>query len=251
MASYQGGGGSASEADDETGTIEMSQDDIFVSQVSTANRFDGFQARVGNFQSDHEWQVKAKKKRKRHETGSVDIEEFSKMSTDEKLLALFSKLSVMEGKQNCLHAVMSPAQEKIEVVENCVNIHARKIKMLSYRSIDLEARSRRNNLIFRGLADMPSENCAELIADFLELELELIITSSQIARAHRLGSLMRARSRYAVTRRPVIVAFKDYTLTETIMNAASKLSGSGFRIERDYPMEIAEARQRLWPMLKS
>ena len=39
----------------------------------------------------------AKKKRKRHETGSVDIEEFSKMSTDEKLLALFSKLSVMEG----------------------------------------------------------------------------------------------------------------------------------------------------------
>ena len=57
MASYQGGGGSASEADDETGTIEMSQDDIFVSQVSTANRFDGFQARVGNFQSDHEWQV--------------------------------------------------------------------------------------------------------------------------------------------------------------------------------------------------
>ena len=146
---------------------------------------------------------------------------------------------------------MSPAQEKIEVVENCGNIHARKIKMLSYRSIDLDARSRRNNLIFRGLADMPSENCAELIADFLELELEMIITSSQIARAHRLGSLMRASSRYAVTRRPVIVAFKDYTLTETIMNAASKLSGSGFRIERDYPMEIAEARQRLWPMLKA
>ena len=35
------------------------------------------------------------------------------------------------------------------------------------------------------------------------------------------------------------------------MNAASKLRGTGYRVERDYPMEIAEARQRLWPMLKA
>ena len=197
MASYQGEGGSASEVDGENGTIEMSQDDIFVSQISTANRFNGFQARVGNFQADQDWQVKMKK-RKRHETGSVDIEEFCKMSTDEKLLALFTKLSVVEGKQNCLHTLMSPAQEKIKVVENCVNIHARKLKMLSYRSIDLEARSRRNNLIFRGLADVNPENCAELVVDFLEVELELIVTSDQIARAHRLGSLRRAKANYAV-----------------------------------------------------
>ena len=250
MASNKGAWGGASGTEDEEGTVEMSQDEIFRSQVSTSNRFSGFQARVGNQQPDSDWQVKMKK-RKRHETGSVDIEEFSKMNMDERMLVLFSKLSIVEGKTNYLHAVMPPAQERIDVVENCVNIHARKLKMLAYRSIDLEARSRRNNLIFRGLADMPSENSAELIVDFLEVELDLIINTDQIARAHRLGSLMKAKRRYAVTRRPVIVAFKDYTLTETIMNASSRLKGSGFRVERDYPREIAEARQRLWPILKA
>ena len=135
--------------EDENGTVELSQDETLSSEFFSANKFNAFQPRVGNRQPDEDWQLHLRK-RKRHETGSVDIETFSKMNTDEKPLALFSKLSVMEGKQNCLHAVMSPTQEKVEVVENCVNIHARKPKMLAYRSIDLEARSHRNNLIFRG-----------------------------------------------------------------------------------------------------
>ena len=68
---------------------------------------------------------------------------------------LFNKRSLVEGKQNSLNAVLSPVHEKVDVLENCVNIHSKKIKMLSYRSLDLEARShRRNNLVFRGLADI-------------------------------------------------------------------------------------------------
>ncbi|MCG8044773.1 MAG: hypothetical protein N0E48_03665, partial [Candidatus Thiodiazotropha endolucinida] len=46
-------------------------------------------------------------------------------------------------------------------------------------------------------------------------------------------------------------AFKDYTLTETILNQAKCLQGKGFRVEKDFPVEIAEARKRLWPKLKS
>ena len=198
MANYDGTGGCASGMEDENETVELSQDETFSSEFFSANRFNAFQPRVGNRQPDEDWQLHLRK-RKRHETGSVDIETFSKMNTDEKLLALFSKLSVMEGKQNCLHAVMSPTQEKVEVVENCVNIHARKLKMFAYRSIDLEARSRRNNWIFSGVADIPSENCAELIVDFLENEMELLVTTDQIARAHRLGSLARARAKFAPT----------------------------------------------------
>ena len=51
--------------------------------------------------------------------------------------------------------------------------------------------------------------------------------------------------------RPIIVAFKDYTLTETIIKTSNSLKGSGFRVERDYPSEIVEARQRFWPILKA
>ena len=39
-------------------------------------------------------------KRKRRETGSVDFSNFEKMSTDQKLFAMFEKLSVIESSQN-------------------------------------------------------------------------------------------------------------------------------------------------------
>ena len=192
-----------------------------------------------------------KRKRKRNETGSVDLETFCKMSSDEKLIALFTKLSTVESKQNNLSSVMSPVYDKVDILEDCVNIHARKLKMLSYRSLDLEARSRRNNLIFRGLADCQNENCAALIVDFLMEEMQLEISESHIARAHRLGSLRKSRSRYEVTRRPIIVAFKDYSMTQTILNEAKRLQGKGYRVERDFPVEIAEARRSLWAKLKT
>ena len=107
-------------------------------------RYNGFQQRVGNPNVNNEWQTQ-RRKRGRH-----DAELFSKMGTDEKLLDLFNKLTMVEGKQNSLNTVLSPVHEKIDVLENCVNIHSKKVKMLLYMSLDLEARSHRNNLVFQG-----------------------------------------------------------------------------------------------------
>lgn len=123
---------------------------------------------------------------------------FKQMGTDEKLLVLFNKLSIVECKQNSFNAVMSPVHDKVEIVENCVNIHVRKIQMLAYRSLDLEARSRRNNLVFRGLTDCQSENCKELVIGFIKDELGLDMSVEQIARA-RLRSLGRAKAKCQVT----------------------------------------------------
>ena len=106
--------------------------------------------------NNNEWET-LKRKRKRRDTNSVGAEAFSQMKTDENLLVLFNKLSLVEVKQNSLNAVLSPDYEKIDVLENCVNIHAKQVKMLSYRSLDQEARCRRNNLVLRGLADIHSE----------------------------------------------------------------------------------------------
>lgn len=229
-------------------TMEGSQDEKLESDFSSVNRYSVFQPRVGNPQTDEEWRTYLRK-RKRHDTGSVDIETFSKMNTDDKMLALFSKLSIVEDKQNRM--VMSPVHEKVDVLENCVNIQSRKLKMLAYRSLDLEARSRRNNLVFRGLADCVSEKCKDVIVDFIANEMRLDISPDQMARAHRMGSLARSRQRYAVTRRPIIAAFKDYSLTEVIMQSAKTLKGTIFRVERDFPTEIVEARRRLWPRFKA
>ena len=243
--------GGSGEAEEMQGA---SQDDIFHSQFCSDNRFQSFAEGVGYptnvSDSDTEWR-KQSRKRKRNETGSVDLDAFTKMSPDEKLIALFTKLMTMEDKQNILRSVMSPVHEKVDILEDCVNIHERKIKMLSYRSLDLEARSRRNNLIFRGLADVAGENCTDIIVDFLSEEMAMEISPIVIARAHRLGSLQRFRSRQHVSRRPIIVAFKDYSLTEQIMTNARRLRGTNFRVEKDFPAEIAEARKNLWPKLKA
>ena len=63
-------------------------------------------------------------------------------------------------------------------MEKCVNIQNQKLKMLTYRSIDLEARSRRNNLVFKGLADCNYENCKDVIVDFLSGELKIDISQA-------------------------------------------------------------------------
>lgn len=245
--------GAAGGSDETVMMQQASQDDIFQSQYFTGNRFQTLSEGVGYTMngggSDVDWREQ-RRKRKRYETGSVDLETFCKMSSDEKLIALFTKLSTVESKQNNLSSVMSPVYEKVDILEDCVNIHARKLKMLSYRSLDLEARSRRNNLIFRGLADVPGEKCAGMIIDFLMEEMQVEISQSDIVRAHRLGSLRRSRNMYQVTRRPIIVAFKDYSLTERIMANAKYLRGSTFRVEKDFPTEIAQARKNLWSKLK-
>lgn len=146
---------------------EASQDELFQFQFFSDNRFGGFQARVGKpADVEKEWREQ-RRKRKSQATGSVDIDTFSRMSMDDKLLVLFDKLLVVEDKQSNLNRVMSPIHEKVENLVHSVNTHSRKLKMLGYRSLDLEARSRRYDLIFRSLADCNSENCTELIISFL------------------------------------------------------------------------------------
>ena len=124
--------------------------------------------------------------------------------------------------------------------------HSSMIKLLNYRSLDLEARSRRKNLLFKGLCENASEDCISIIRDFIYTELDLDSDAMCIDRAHRIGK----RGMRGISRRPIIVAFRDFQDTECIMNNASKLRGSRFGIDRDYPAEISSARKLLWNRLK-
>ena len=72
-----------------------------------------------------------------------------------------------------------------------------------------------------------------------------------VQRVHRLGSMVKARRTSQTPRRPIIAAFRDYRDTEYIMQNATKLFGSRYGIDRDYPKEIAMARKRLWEHQKS
>lgn len=170
---------------------------------------------------------------------SKELSNFENMSTDDKLNALFKKLTTTEVKIDSIYCSNFP--------ETVIQSNLKRIKLLEYKSIDIEARSRRRNLIFRGIdGDEPNENCFEKVRDIIFNKL-CIEDDMYLERAHRLGPRnIGHRNRP----RPVIVAFRDYYDTELILEKAFRLKGSNNAVSRDYPQEISSARKSLWGQFK-
>ncbi|MCG8048927.1 MAG: hypothetical protein N0E48_25555, partial [Candidatus Thiodiazotropha endolucinida] len=78
-----------------------------------------------------------------------------------------------------------------------------------------------------------------------QLQFDNSRESFAIDRAHRLG-----RRNKTFSRRPIIVAFRDYIDTERILSRAYMLRPTRFAIDRDYPIEINKARSLLWNRYK-
>ena len=204
------------------------------------------------------WSMQTRRKRNRRSTGgtftenistetvcNISKEAFISMSQDEKLVSLFDIMTSGFGSMN----------SKVHAIED--NVHAlisvsvqseRRIKLLEYKSIDQEARSRRNNLIFRGFPEvLGNDDCDAIIRNFLSDRLDM--QDVAIQRAHRLGSLRGAGQRRKS--RPIIVCFRDYKDVQAILAEAHTLQGTDIGINRDYPDEIVKARSRLWADYKA
>jgi hypothetical protein len=221
--------------------------------LSTQNRFqvlDQSQNGVKDvFQNgESEWaKVTNHKKRYRissggnsgHDINIPDFESFENLSMSDKLSMLYSEMHAVGEKVNqCLML-----QNKVCNIQQQMTVHEDRLTLLEYKSIDLEARSRRNNLIFGGIKEVKFENCANAIADFLKDYLG-IVDCPPIPRAHRLGRYERG------TTRAIIVYFLDFRDTDFIISKANKLKNTHYNINRDFPPEIVQARKVLWPKYK-
>ena len=98
----------------------------------------------------------------------------------------------------------------------------RSAKVLSYKSIDLEARSMRNNLVIYGLTEKLRYDDKSLVLNFLENELDYDTSDVNIERAQRIG---RNHRHDHDSKRPMVVRFRDYVDTEYIMARAYRLRG--------------------------
>lgn len=173
---------------------------------------------------------------------------FEGMGTDDKLSAIFSTLNCNQNRiKHIEHSVRALASlnGRMERVETVVHSYNDRLRLLEYKSIDLEARSRRNNLLFKGFPESRDENCGRTVINFLETKLGMDELPS-IERAHRLGRFNSEKGP-----RPIIVAFSFYKDTEDILSSARVLKGTSYGISRDYPQEITRARQKLWPQYKA
>ena len=211
-----------------------SEYDVFV----TENRFNVL-ANKGMADSRKRARVNTGSQSTQGEEHSISQHEYGSLNTDDKLCVMFARMSSIEQKvDDCLSF-----HNQVKFIENSVYQHDVRLKLLEYKSIDLEARSRRNNLIIGGIDEMKGEDCHSIIARFLKDNLQ-IDPCPAIPRAHRLG-----RFRPNSTR-AIIVYFLDFRDTELVLENANKLRNTNFHINRDFPKEIVNARKTLWPELK-
>ena len=119
--------------------------------------------------------------------------EVGQLSDSEKLDYLCSKISSIE----LLAQQVQQTSDKLNTVQKVVDDMNINMTMLDdrtlrneYRLIDLEARSRRNNLIFTNIPEPQGESnqmCENTLCDFLGRYMGLEVSGIVFQRVHRLG----------------------------------------------------------------
>ena len=120
-------------------------------------------------------------------------------------------------------------------------MNCRRFDLLAYRSLDIESRQIRNNLLFRGIPEVRDEDCIAEVKYFLGDRLGLDNDAISIQRAHRVGRIQRQSAN--IRKRPLIALIGDYQDVELVLSNANKLQGTLFGINWDYPKEIINARK--------
>ena len=231
-----------------------------------------FENRYSALDSDNDtWQVQERGKRRRRDTGGsyglsrtqtgvrtstnfnlMSKSEFKELSTDDKLVTMFELMSDIGS----LHNHINKIETHVQTLHSTNMVQNDRIKVIEYKTIDMEARNRRNNLVFRGHPEnLEDDNCIGIIRRFISEKLGLSPINICIQRAHRLGNLNQRRNRGGrqnpgIRPRPIIVNFRDYSDVELILENAYKLKGTPFGINKDYPREILNARVQIWPQYK-
>ena len=107
-----------------------------------------------------------KRKRNNTDQGGERVSQFMNSSSEDKLNSICNELRIIRGSQEQMNRNMLSFQQSFRLVNNkscevieVTNKNTNVLKTLAYKSIDLEARSRRNNLVFWGLIENYNENC--------------------------------------------------------------------------------------------
>ena len=183
---------------------------------------------------------------------TFSLENFKALSIDSKLETMFACLLDVKATNERL----LKAERTVKQLNKSTQKNSRRIDLLAYKSIDIEARQRRNNLLFWGIPEVRNEDCIyTVISEFLGDKLGLDVDAITIQRAHRIGKLQHRQNvigrAVRIRHRPLIVAFMDYQDVELVLSHANRLQGTPFGVNRDYPQEIIAARKPLFKEKKS
>ena len=176
--------------------------------------------------------------------------DFASLNSEDKLNLILSKVSLSECRFERIEGKLGTLvenQKKINNIEKVLRSHEARIRLLEYKSIDIEARGRRKNLLFYGFEEERNEVCRDKVRNFVMDKFDIHPDCVGVERAHRVGRFNPQRQ----SPRPIIAVFRDYITTENIISQGRLLRGTQYGVSRDYPVEIKNARRLLWDDLKA
>ena len=159
--------------------------------------------------------------------------EFSQNEYDDKFKNIGDKIQKLKGKINLI-------KEELHVIQTTKPSWTIETDA---KLIDLEERSRRNNVRFERIKEHENESwedCENKIYDLLENKLEMDIENVVIERVHRTGKKNKNRSR------PIVAQFSFYKDKMNILKNCKKLKNTRFSIFEDFSREKAAIRKEKW-----
>ena len=173
------------------------------------------------------------KRAESHETRLKSIEERINVQSTE-----------VKGVKTSVHVL----DEKMNKMNKRMDELEKKNTELTLSKIDLEARSKRNNLLFFGVKESDKEDVNSIVQNIIKKDLGLT-GSFPLQRAHRFGVVWRNHIGKSADRpRPIIVNFLDYRDKETVRRASFKLK-QPVSLQEDLPEAVRKARRVLMPEL--
>uniref|UniRef100_A0A4D5RD82 Putative tick transposon n=1 Tax=Ixodes scapularis TaxID=6945 RepID=A0A4D5RD82_IXOSC len=159
-------------------------------------------------------------------------------SFERKLEGLSSRITAIESEMTM---VKSLRDEVADIKTANLELDTQ-LRMTTAQQDEVQNQSRRNNLIFYGLADKANETWEESeakVITFCSDKLGVKLEPTNIERAHRLGRFSEERGR------PLISKFLSFKDKQKILSVAHKLKGSGFSIGEDFSPAIQLSRRKL------
>ena len=142
--------------------------------------------------------------------------------------------------------IKSSLNEHSDYTENSFRNTDKYLSAIKSKTVDLEDRSRRCNLVFYNFAEAShgtDENCESKVEDLIE-SFNIFPHDEQIwiERAHRLGK----RTPECDTKpRPVIVKFAYYKQKQTIIFNGAKFKNTHINVSEDFSRETIEVHKKL------
>jgi ribA/ribD-fused uncharacterized protein len=154
-----------------------------------------------------------------------------------------SEIAVCKNEVKELRKTTSSLSTELQMSKNEIVLLKSKNEVLQNRMMQLDNYTRRSNLIFYGVRQVPDENCSQVIKALLSKQLGIETAyDMKLERCHRLS----ARS----DPKPIIVRFNWYQDRIAVWKCRAKLKGSNISMREDFPAEIIECRKTLYPVMK-